>query len=519
MPSLANRFGRLSTGIKIFSVITVALLPLGLIALFASFSATRTADLQRRADLRVALTESTRKLSVELASDIAAMRSAANAVTADMPTDDVCARLSAIFAAHARRVSQFAIFGPASAPICATPGFSPLRPSTINPDRHAEATLDTHSLGLQVSASRGAAVVFVRYPAKTLASFSQPSTLAVPYATTLFTDRANLLLRMPDGGLPMGSEMVTSSLGLLGLSLSMSAATVPFGPTEALLTYLPLLMWASAALIGFFIVDRLLIRPLRNLQRAVARHVPGTKFSLPPVRTPAREIRELGETFAKFGDEISLHEEKMAVALADQTKATREVHHRVKNNLQVIASLISLHARGAHSPDAVAAYGAIQRRVDALSIVHRNHYAELDSGHGIDIKGLLGELATNLRGSAAAGAMAPAISIMAPRFGVSQDNAVAIAFLITELVELSITVDPGAPIAITISDSEADTKARLVVMSAALRAAPVLSERLAGRYARVLEGLSRQLRAPLSHDGAEGAFAINFTILKRPEPI
>ena len=58
----------------------------------------------------------------------------------------------------------------------------------------------------------------------------------------------------------------------------------------------------------------LIIRPLRSLQLAVASHVPGTPFYLPPARTPAREISELGETFAKFSEEISQNETKLAAA-------------------------------------------------------------------------------------------------------------------------------------------------------------------------------------------------------------
>ena len=511
MPSLAERFGRLSTGIKMFSIITLALLPLGLIALFASLAATRTADLQRSADLRVAMTESSRKLSAELAADVSSMRQAADAIASASASDDVCARLNAIFAAHARRVSQYAVFGPASAPLCASPGFSPPRPSTLNPDSRPEAALTDNTLDISVPAGRGAAVVSARYPAATLAAFAQPSTLGVPYALTLSGTRGSLPLRSPSGGLPLGSETVTSPVGVLDLMLSMSAADVPFGATEALLTFLPLLMWASAALIGFFVVDRLLIRPLRQLRLAVASHVPGTPFKLPPVRTPAREIRELGETFAQFGDEIGQHEAKMTVALDDQTKATREVHHRVKNNLQVIASLISLHARGPHSPDAATAYAAIQRRVDALSIVHRNHYAELDAG-GIDIKTLLGELAINLR--AGVGSDAPPISVSAPRLGVSQDSAVSLAFLLTELVELSIMLDPAAPIAIVVDSSNVAGKAQMSLASDALRASPAMFEGMAGRYARVIEGLSRQLRAPLEHDGIAGRYSISFAIVR-----
>jgi two-component system, sensor histidine kinase PdtaS len=506
----AEWFGRLSTGIKILSIITLALLPLGLIALIASLAATRTAELQRSTDLHVAAAESSRRLNTQIAADLGAMRGAANAIAAGGQPTNVCRQLNTVFAAHARRVLPFAVFGPASAPLCASPAFTPSRPSTINPDLRPDGVLTPDTLDVSVPADRGAAVVVVRYPAATLSSFAQPSMLGVPYALSLSNPRTSLSLRSLSSGLPLGSETVAAPVGLLDLTISISAATVSLGATGILLTFLPLLMWASAALIGFFVVDRLLIRPLRTLRLAVASHVPGMPFTLPPIRTPAREIRELGETFAQFGNEISQHGAEMTAALADQTKATREVHHRVKNNLQVIASLISLHARGPHSPDANTAYAAIQRRVDALAIVHRNHYAELDAD-GIDIKALLGELATNLR--AGAGNGAPAISISAPRFSVGQDNAVAIAFLLTELVELSMTLDPAAPIAIVVADGDPGDKARLELTSAALRTSPAMTERLAGRYARVLEGLSRQLRARLDHDGATGRYSIGFAVV------
>jgi two-component system, sensor histidine kinase PdtaS len=82
----------------------------------------------------------------------------------------------------------------------------------------------------------------------------------------------------------------------------------------------------------------------------------------------------------------------------------REVHHRVKNNLQVVASLLNLHARGAKTEDASAAYASIQRRVDALAVVHRNHYAELEENRGVALKPLISELGANLRANAPAGA-------------------------------------------------------------------------------------------------------------------
>ena len=114
-------------------------------------------------------------------------------------------------------------------------------------------------------------------------------------------------------------------------------------------------------------------------------------------------------------------------------------------------------------------------------------------------------------------AATPAISIQALRFGVSQDSAVAIAFLVTELVELSIMVDPDAAIMIAITESANREKAHLALTSLALTTSPAMTERLAGRYARVLEGLSRQLRTTMAHDQASGTISIDFAILRRPE--
>jgi two-component sensor histidine kinase len=125
-------------------------------------------------------------------------------------------------------------------------------------------------------------------------------------------------------------------------------------------------------------------------------------------------------------------------------RLTREVHHRVKNNLQVVASLIALHARGS-TGDVAAAYASIQRRVDALAVVHRNHYAELEENRGVALRSLIGELTSNLRATAPAEASHFHIMLDMAVAHVSQDVAVPVAFLITEMVELLMTAVPASP--------------------------------------------------------------------------
>jgi two-component sensor histidine kinase len=71
----------------------------------------------------------------------------------------------------------------------------------------------------------------------------------------------------------------------------------------------------------------------------------------------------------------------------------------VKNNLQVVASLLNIHGRSAETPNIhrARAYAAIGRRVGALSIVHRNHFAEMEENRGIALRPLISELAAELR--------------------------------------------------------------------------------------------------------------------------
>src|SRR5262249_60397188 len=54
------------------------------------------------------------------------------------------------------------------------------------------------------------------------------------------------------------------------------------------------------------------------------------------------------------------------------TKAAtiREIHHRVKNNLQTVAALLRLQARRLHAPEARAALEEAVRRVGSIAIVH-----------------------------------------------------------------------------------------------------------------------------------------------------
>lgn len=301
-----------------------------------------------------------------------------------------------------------------------------------------------------------------------------------------------------------------------GLELRLRAALSPITAVELLMILLPILMLLAAALIGWWIVDRLLLRPLGRMQRAVAAYRPGDRgFDLPSLRSPAREIRELGLSFDEVTRTVARHEAELEAAVERQTRLVREVHHRVKNNLQVVASLLNLHARGATSEDVAAAYASIQRRVDALAVVHRNHYAELEENRGVALRSLIAELAANLRATAPASAAQMQIRLGVEPFYGTQDVAVSVAFLVTEIVEFGMFC--GASwVAITL-EADGPGHASLAVESDSLAGEISCDPKLFERFDRIVTGLSRQLRSQLDRDPAIGRYAISIAVVDRAE--
>ncbi|WP_293881377.1 sensor histidine kinase [Sphingomonas sp.] len=509
---LVRRFADLSTGIKMLAIISVALIPLGLIALLASLQSNRTADLQRRADLRVAVTEVSRKLGGELGADISALSAAADMVALGGKNEEACARLQTILRSRSARPSGFAIIGADNATACGTGQYRSGPPPFLPEMAEPRAIFRDLGIDVRVFSKSGTAAAVAHYPAATIANLVRPIGLRIGYSLTLLGEGDALTLASHERSSLRPTEQFETPVGLLGLNLQMSVERAPIGATELLLTFLPLLMWASAAAVSFLVVDRLLIRPLAELRAGIAGLQPGERYTMPAIRTPAREIRELAETFQRVGETLTVHEIDMAEALANQTRLTREVHHRVKNNLQVIASLISLHARGVPAGETAEAYASIQRRVDALSIVHRNHFAELADG-GISIKSLIDELASNLRAGFAVRGPAPAIRTSTPSLRVTQDVAVPVAFLLTELAELSMACDRSASLAIVITLTDTANRALLSMESAGLRDSEMLVAKLAAGYGRIIDGLSRQLRVPLIRNGETGHFQIEISTI------
>lgn len=70
--------------------------------------------------------------------------------------------------------------------------------------------------------------------------------------------------------------------------------------------------------------------------------------------------------------------DRLAHSLGEKEVLVKEVHHRVKNNLQVIASLLRLHADMLEDASAAAELRESQHRVEAMAMIHEQLYESED---------------------------------------------------------------------------------------------------------------------------------------------
>ncbi len=111
----------------------------------------------------------------------------------------------------------------------------------------------------------------------------------------------------------------------------------------------------------------------------------------------------------------------------------KEIHHRVKNNLQVISSLLDLQARASKDERVVSMLKESQNRLRSMSLIHEKLYATEES-RGVSFSEYIHDLAAHLRNSYAQNARAVKMEVDVDEISMDMDLAVPCGLIISELV-------------------------------------------------------------------------------------
>jgi len=153
-----------------------------------------------------------------------------------------------------------------------------------------------------------------------------------------------------------------------------------------------------------------------------------------------RQIVPLADGVAVTSRDITAAKEaerEIFASLKQKEILLKEVHHRVKNNLQMISSLFNLQAEFITDPAVLEIFRESQARVRAIATVHQRLYQSSDLSM-VDVSGYLRALVVDLRRTFTGHDLALDVSIDVEPVGIGIDLAIPCGLAVNELVTNSI---------------------------------------------------------------------------------
>lgn len=289
---------------------------------------------------------------------------------------------------------------------------------------------------------------------------------------------------------------------------------------------LPLILWAASLGVAYFAVYRLVLRHIRELRSQMRRFAIGDRSSPPPVLSGApAEIADMSQTFHNMARILIRDEEAMEAAVTEKTVLLKEVHHRVKNNLQLIASIINMQIRVIDHDDARRVLRSVQDRVASLATIYRNLYQaeHLDS---VEADRLIHDIINQMANASVGPGAGLRIDTQLEPLVLMPDQAVPLTLLATEAftnaLKYSGTTDPGARPWVRVSlRRDGDCHVVLEIENSIGDARDAEST---GLGSQLIEAFATQLEGESSHSIEGGRyllrlrFAVESLSQKRPEP-
>ncbi len=204
----------------------------------------------------------------------------------------------------------------------------------------------------------------------------------------------------------LGADRTGESRLFAAAPLADDLDVVLSAPSEGLISWarlnplsafvLPILAFLVALASVALVAERGVVRWILYLRR-VAQLYAGGRYGVRPTKAEAApaEIRELAAALGHMAETLMARDVALRDNIAAKDKMMREIHHRVKNNLQVISSLLNLQQRSLSDDRARAAIRDTRQRILAMSLIYRALYEGPDLGH-VNLADFVNELVAQL---------------------------------------------------------------------------------------------------------------------------
>ena len=289
------------------------------------------------------------------------------------------------------------------------------------------------------------------------------------------------------------------------------------GLTAASAILFPILMWLVSIGVAYFAVHRLVVRHIRYLRLRIRAFTANRRIMAPTYAadTPS-DLREVIEAFHQMTERIVRDEADLENNLHEKDVLLKEVHHRVKNNLQLIASMMNMQLRKATHDETRFILRRLQDRVLGLATIHRNLY-QASVLSRVNSSQLIEELvAQSLRNSDVVN-QGVKLDISVDPVSLYPDQAVPLSLLVTETMTNAMKYVGRPP------EDEPWIELKLAALPSGevqLRVANSLGEPLSdesrittGLGTQLMSAFAMQLDAQSEIGETDGAFVVDVTFM------
>lgn len=218
--------------------------------------------------------------------------------------------------------------------------------------------------------------------------------------------------------------------------------------------FLPALMWLASLLVAYFAVHRLVVSPVQDLRVRMRRFAVDRSLQRPKgTEMLPQELFDLEQTFVNMAYDLIDDEARMENSLREKNVLLKEVHHRVKNNLQMISSIMNMQIRAAVTRESRQELRRLQDRVLGLATAHRFLYQSRELARA-DAGPLLHDICAPLFSELTEKNVTATHSLQVDSFSLVPDQAVPLALLAGEVGTHAVQHMPAqsdAPLFIDIS--------------------------------------------------------------------
>lgn len=233
------------------------------------------------------------------------------------------------------------------------------------------------------------------------------------------------------------------------------------------------------------------------------------------IEASMEELNATNEEFEAQNRELQESQETISEALEEKTMLIKEIHHRVKNNMQIVSSLLNLQAQSIEDPRIRQPITDAVSRIHSMALIHEKIY-RADNFTRVNMAAYLNDLANEIiQLYSQSPDEIQVVSRLEP-IHLSVDQAVPCGILINEILTNSIKhgCRDACDCRIEMAMSSFDGRITLIIADSG----PGIEKEILANGSRktmgmqIIEALAQQLNADLAVDVENGTrFTIQFT--------